>query len=86
MTAPRHWQRAGLDWPNRHSSRFVEAGGIQWHVQEMGSGPVVLLLHGTGSATHTWGSLAPLLADDFRVLAPDLPGHGFTDLVPGHQA
>jgi magnesium chelatase accessory protein len=37
-----------------------------------------LLLHGTGGATHSWRGLAPLLAKDLRVFAPDLPGHGFT--------
>jgi magnesium chelatase accessory protein len=44
----------------------------------MGRGPVVLLVHGTGAATHSWGSLVPLLARRFSVVAPDLPGHGFT--------
>jgi magnesium chelatase accessory protein len=66
------------DWPNRSASRFVRAGGIRWHVQELGAGPPLLLLHGTGSATHSWRELAPFLAERFRVVAPDLPGHGFT--------
>ncbi|MEL4403125.1 alpha/beta fold hydrolase, partial [Shewanella algae] len=65
-------------WPNRDSSRFVEAGGLVWHVQQMGSGPPILLLHGTGAATHSWRGVMPLLARDFTVIAPDLPGHGFT--------
>lgn len=86
MSASRRWQREGLDWPNREASRFVNAGGIQWHVQDMGSGPSILLLHGTGAATHSWAGLAPLLAKDFRVIAPDLPGHGFTELVPAEGA
>ena len=72
------WEREGRDWPNRAASRFVPAGGITWHVQVMGSGPVALLLHGTGAATHSWRDLAPELARDFTVIAPDLPGHGFT--------
>ena len=38
----------------------------------------MLLLHGTGSATHSWRDLMPTLAEHFRVIAPDLPGHGFT--------
>lgn len=78
MNAPRHWQRLGHNWPNREASRFVSAAGIQWHVQELGSGPDLLLLHGTGAATHSWAGLAPALAQSFRVIAPDLPGHGFT--------
>jgi magnesium chelatase accessory protein len=48
----------------------------------MGSGPAALLLHGTGAATHSWRSLAPLLARRFTVVAPDLPGHGFTQTPP----
>ncbi|RED28045.1 putative magnesium chelatase accessory protein [Rhodopseudomonas thermotolerans] len=72
------WERDGHDWPHRASSRFVETAGLRWHVQQMGRGPVVLLLHGTGAATHSWRDLAPLLAAHFTVVAPDLPGHGFT--------
>ena len=68
------------DWPNRDASQFVNAAGIRWHVQQMGSGPVLLCLHGTGAATHSWRNLAPLLARRFRVVAPDLPGHGFTEV------
>jgi magnesium chelatase accessory protein len=50
-------------------------------VQCLGEGPPILLLHGTGAATHSWRTLAPLLARRFRVIAPDLPGHGFTDAM-----
>jgi magnesium chelatase accessory protein len=73
------WDRDGRDWPNRGASRFIRVDGLRWHVQQMGSGPVVLLVHGTGASTHSWRALAPLLAQDFTVVAPDLPGHGFTD-------
>ena len=80
------WERDGADWPNRTASRFVASSGLTWHVQEMGAAdaPVLLLLHGTGAATHSWAGLAPLLAARFRVVAPDLPGHGFTGTPPGH--
>jgi magnesium chelatase accessory protein len=77
------WQREGRDWPHRTASRFVRSGGICWHVQRMGQGPVVLLLHGAGGATHSWAGLMPLLATRFTVIAPDLPGHGFTDTPAG---
>ena len=76
------WDRDGRDWPNRESSRFVEAGGLRWHVQRIGRGPTLLLIHGTGAATHSWRDMAPLLASRFTILAPDLPGHGFTDPMP----
>ncbi len=77
MSAVR-WDVDGRDWPNRAHSRFVDTGRMRWHVQIMGEGPVLLLLHGTGAATHSWRDLAPLLAEHFTVVAPDLPGHGFT--------
>jgi len=74
--------REGRDWPLRAHSRFVEAGGLRWHVQRLGAGPPLLLLHGTAGATHSWRGLAPLLAESFEIFAPDLPGHGFTDAKP----
>ena len=72
------WDREGRDWPNRDASRFLTVGRLRWHVQVAGAGPVMLLLHGTGAATHSWRSVLPLLATQFTVVAPDLPGHGFT--------
>lgn len=74
------WDEDGRDWPNRSASRFFMSGGLQWHVQVMGQGPVMLMLHGTGATTHSWGALAPLLAKRFTLAMPDLPGHGFTGL------
>lgn len=74
------FERDGQDWPNWDASRFVEAAGLSWHVQVMGQGPVVLLVHGTGASTHSYGQLAQILAKAFTVVVPDLPGHGFTDL------
>jgi len=74
------WAHDGHDWPNREASRFVDAGGLRWHLQCAGglSRPTVLLLHGTGASTHSWRDLLPLLAERGRVIAPDLPGHGFS--------
>jgi len=77
-----NWDRDGLDWPNRAASKFVPAGGLRWHVEDMGSGPVALLLHGTGASTHSWRKFAPILAQRFRVIAIDLPGHGFSEWPP----
>lgn len=79
MSGRLHWERDGRDWPNRAFSRFVQAGRLRWHVQVMGEGPVVLLIHGTGASTHSFRALMPMLAPRFTVVAPDLPGHGFTD-------
>lgn len=79
------WSTDGRDWPNRDASVFVEAAGFRWHLQKMGAGPALLLLHGTGAATHSWRGLAPLLSQQFTVVSPDLPGHGFTQSPPAHR-
>lgn len=78
MTDRPRWTIEGRDWPNRAASGFVDAARLRWHVQQAGSGPVILLLHGTGAATHSWRDVLPILAERFTVVAPDLPGHGFT--------
>jgi magnesium chelatase accessory protein len=80
---PPRWRRDGRDWPNREASRFVRAEGIEWHVQVAGSGPALLLLHGAGAATHSWAGLLAQLSRDFTVIAPDLPGHGFSGAAVG---
>jgi magnesium chelatase accessory protein len=79
------WSRDGLDWPHRQASLFVEAGGFRWHVQRMGQGAPLLLVHGTGAASHSWRGLMPLLAQHYTVIAPDLPGHGFTQSPTAHR-
>ena len=72
------WALDGRDWPLRSHSRFVEADGVRWHVQQYGEGPDMLLLHGTAAATHSWRDLGPILAERFRITAVDMPGHGFS--------
>jgi magnesium chelatase accessory protein len=88
VSSPLDLARDGHGWPHHGSSRFVEAAGLRWHVQQMGPGgdaPTALLIHGTGAATHSWRGLMPLLAGRFNVVAPDLPGHGFTGPAPDRQ-
>lgn len=70
--------RIPYDWPNRQISRSITIGDLTWHFQISGKGPVILLLHGTGSSTHSWGELTPILNQEARVLNVDLPGHAFT--------
>ncbi|MCZ8374785.1 MAG: alpha/beta fold hydrolase [Beijerinckiaceae bacterium] len=86
MTGRLDWHRDGADWPHREASRFVEAGGLTWHVQVFGTGPTLLLLHGTGASTHSWRDVIPLLAPHFHLIVPDLPGHAFTDPLPEAEA
>ena len=76
------WETDSAGWPNREWSRFVDAAGLRWHVQMMGEGPPLLLLHGTGASTHSWRDVMPRLAGHYTVIAPDLPGHAFTIRPP----
>lgn len=78
MSGALDWQRDGRDWPLREHSRFVRSGPLTWHVQRLGEGPAIVLIHGTGASTHSWRGVAPILAERFTVLNFDLPGHGFT--------
>lgn len=54
-----------------HSVFYREAGEPQ--------SPAILLLHGFPSSSHMFRDLIPKLSDRFRVIAPDLPGFGFTE-------
>jgi len=74
------WKVEGADWPNRDASFFHRANGLNWHVQQMGKDmpQSIVLLHGTGAATHSFRDLMPALAEQLNVLTFDLPGHGFT--------
>jgi pimeloyl-ACP methyl ester carboxylesterase len=61
----------------------VEADGVEVFYRAAGdpSAPVVLLLHGFPASSFMFRDLIPRLADQYRVIAPDLPGFGFT-VVP----
>ena len=58
---------------------------MRWHVQVAGSGPALLLLHGTGASSHSWRDLLLPLSSRFTVVVPDLPGHGFSS-APAQRA
>ena len=62
--------------------RKVDAGGIGVFYREAGSkdSPAILLLHGFPTASHMFRELIPQLADRFRLVAPDLPGFGQSDM------
>ena len=64
------------------SFRRVEADGVSVFYREAGpaDAPVVLLLHGFPTSSFQYRELVPRLADKYRVIAPDLPGFGFTEV------
>src|ERR1700689_3133305 len=60
----------------------VNADGVQVFYRAAGDpgAPVVLLLHGFPTSSFMFRELIPRLADRYRVIAPDLPGFGFTEV------
>jgi pimeloyl-ACP methyl ester carboxylesterase len=62
--------------------RSVSVGGLTVFYREAGpaDAPVVVLLHGFPSSSHMFRNLIPALADRYRVIAPDLPGFGLSDM------
>jgi pimeloyl-ACP methyl ester carboxylesterase len=65
----------------------VNVEGLKLFYREAGNpnAPVVLLLHGFPTSSHMYRNLIPLLADRYHVIAPDLPGFGFSDAPPREQ-
>ncbi len=66
------------------SHEFIEVEGLRMHVALAGppDGPPVLLVHGWPQNWWAWRLVIPGLADRFRVIAPDLRGHGWTAAPP----
>lgn len=54
----------------------LDLHGDQVAYRDEGSGPVLLLIHGMAGSSETWQAALPALAKNYRVIAPDLPGHG----------
>jgi pimeloyl-ACP methyl ester carboxylesterase len=67
--------------------RFVRTNGIELHVAEAGSGPLVLLLHGWPETWYSWRhQLHALAAAGYHAVAPDLRGYGQSETPPAIEA
>jgi pimeloyl-ACP methyl ester carboxylesterase len=60
------------------TGRHVAINGVSLHVAERGEGDPVVLLHGGLSSTRSWRNVVPLLEAEFRVIAVDARGHGYS--------
>lgn len=70
---------APADLQIRH--RYEQVGDVKMFYREAGNpaAPHVLLLHGYATSSYMYRSLIPMLADRYHIIAPDLPGFGFTE-------
>ena len=62
------------------ANRTGVVDGVKLHYLAAGSGPAIVLLHGYAETSRMWRPLIPTLAPRFRVIAPDLPGIGDSDV------
>lgn len=69
---------------NRIHYHKLDLGELHIFYREAGSqeAPTVLLLHGYPTSSHMFRELIPMLSQDYHVIAPDLPGYGYTDAPP----
>src|SRR5262249_23622919 len=73
--------RAAL--PNAAYSRFADVDGVRIHYQEKGAGAPLVLIHGYTSSTFAWNDGFEPLSQEFRVIAVDLKGFGFSGKPDG---
>jgi len=65
---------------SKPKNRYLIANGIRIHYLEWGRGDsTIVLLHGLYDASDTWSAIAPLLANNYRIIAPDRRGAGLSD-------
>jgi pimeloyl-ACP methyl ester carboxylesterase len=63
--------------------RYIDVPGVRLHVAEAGEGPPILLLHGWPQHWWIWRKVIPALAEDHRVICPDLRGFGWSEAPAG---
>jgi pimeloyl-ACP methyl ester carboxylesterase len=69
------------------TSNYIAADGLSIFYREAGSktAPTILLLHGFPSSSHQYRNIIPILSQKYHVIAPDLPGFGFTEVPENRQ-
>jgi len=77
-----------MNTDNPEIGRSIEAAGIATNYHDVGSGPPVVLIHGSGPGVSAWANWRPVipgLSTRFRVLAPDIVGFGYTERPPSFE-
>ena len=80
---PAEWARERLLAAMPVTERRLQLAGVSTAVLEGGAGPPVVLLHGPGEYAAKWMRVIPNLVTTNRVVAPDLPGHGTSEVTDG---
>ena len=62
-------------------SRFVEVDGVRLHYKDEGSGPTILLIHGSAGDVDDWDGWVEVLATRYRVVRFDIPGFGISGTI-----
>ena len=68
--------------PSPEIGRSIQTGSYLTNYHDVGDGPVILMLHGSGAGVSGWANwrgILPVLSERFRVIAPDLVGFGYTE-------
>src|SRR6201999_3924316 len=63
----------------RYQSETIDGVNVFYREAGPHDAPVILLLHGFPTSSHMFRNLIPLLGEKYHVIAPDLPGFGFSD-------
>src|SRR5689334_11396040 len=84
---PLRKEYASLVTDGKHRLEGFEERELEWAGTRLryavgGDGPPLVLVHGLGGTIENWRALAPRLAARYRVLVPDLPGHGHSSPLP----
>jgi len=66
-----------VDWTYDNSA-FMEIDNMPVHYRINGTGPPLVLIHGTGASLHTWEKWTAILEKDFKVITLDMPAFGLT--------
>jgi pimeloyl-ACP methyl ester carboxylesterase len=64
------------------TSHFAKIDGMNVHFRDEGTGPVLVLVHGSNASLHTWDGWTEQMKDQFRIIRMDLSGHGLTGPDP----
>lgn len=73
-------------WRSHAGAKFLDVPGFRASYVDRGRGPTIMLLHGGGTWSYSWrNQIDAFVGAGFRVVAVDMPGHGFTQPTPGHR-